>query len=68
MNPYVIVHPGALEKLVEYMKQNNAVGLTSPIILKEDGSIQYPNKRLPTVVGLFARRFLLYFEGCNEAG
>jgi GT2 family glycosyltransferase len=29
-----------------------------PKILNEDGSIQYLNKRLPTVFDLFARRFL----------
>jgi len=61
MNPDVIVHPGALEKLVGYMEQNNEVGLISPKILNEDGSIQYLNKRLPTVFDLFARRFLPSF-------
>ncbi len=61
MNPDIIIHEGTLEKLVAYMEQFPEVGLISPKILNEDGSIQYLNKRLPTVSDLFARRFLPTF-------
>jgi len=61
MNPDVVIHQGTLEQLVTYMDRAPEVGLISPKILNEDGSIQYLNKRLPTVFDLFARRFLPSF-------
>jgi len=57
LNPDVVVHRGTLEKLIEFMDNHSDVGLISPRILNPDGSTQHLNKRLPTVLDLFLRRF-----------
>jgi GT2 family glycosyltransferase len=56
-NPDVIVHPGTLQSMVEYMDQHPEIGLLCPKILNEDGSCQKLNKRNPTVIDFFLRRF-----------
>ena len=61
LNPDIEIHEGTIEKLVKFMDKHPEVGLISPKILNEDGSIQCLNKRLPTVFDLFARRFLPSF-------
>jgi GT2 family glycosyltransferase len=61
LNPDIKIHEGSLEKLVSFMDEHPEIGIISPKILNEDGSIQYLNKRLPTVFDLFARRFLPSF-------
>lgn len=57
LNPDIEIPSNTLEKLAEFMDANPNVGLVSPKILNEDGSIQHLNKRLPTLFDLFARRF-----------
>jgi len=61
LNPDIEIHEGTIEKLVTFMDEHHEVGLISPKIINEDGSVQYLNKRLPTVFDLFARRFLPSF-------
>jgi len=61
LNPDIEIHEGTLEKLVSYMDEHPEIGLITPKVLNEDGSIQHLNKRLPTVFDLFARRFLPAF-------
>ncbi|OFZ21532.1 MAG: hypothetical protein A2202_08895 [Bdellovibrionales bacterium RIFOXYA1_FULL_36_14] len=61
LNPDVTIHPGALEELVKYMRQNDNVGMISPQILNPDGSIQYLCKQNPTLFAQFLRRFLPSF-------
>jgi GT2 family glycosyltransferase len=58
LNPDVYFECEAIEKLCEYAEQNRDVGLVSPKILYEDGSLQPLCKLLPTPFHLFARRFL----------
>jgi GT2 family glycosyltransferase len=58
LNPDVYFEGEAIEKLYEYSEQNRDVGLVSPKILYEDGSLQPLCKLLPTPLHLFARRFL----------
>lgn len=57
LNPDVIIEGDCLRKLKDFMDQNREVPLCSPLILNPDRSIQFVNKRLPTPVTLFARRF-----------
>jgi hypothetical protein len=40
------------------MDEHVDIGIVSPKILNEDGSIQGLNKRSPTLLDLFLRRFL----------
>ncbi|MDH5657565.1 MAG: glycosyltransferase, partial [Spirochaetia bacterium] len=61
LNPDVIIHEGALEKIFDFMEENPDIGLCSPRILNTDGSMQYLNKRNPSLFDLFARRFLPNF-------
>ncbi len=61
LNPDILIPEGTIERLVEFMDKHSEVGLVSPKILNEDGSIQYVNKQLPTIFDMFARRFLPSF-------
>jgi len=61
MNPDIVIRPGTVERLVEFMDKNPSVGIVCPRVLNEDGSDQYLNKRYPNVLDLFARRFFPKF-------
>ncbi len=63
LNPDIEIPANTIEKLVEFMDGHPEIGLASPKVLNEDGTIQYLNKRAPTASALFARRFLpLYIQ------
>lgn len=57
LNPDVVVHQGTLEMLARYLDDHPDVGMVSPKVLFPDGSLQPLNKRNPTVLDLFLRRF-----------
>jgi GT2 family glycosyltransferase len=40
LNPDTIVHPGAIQSLVSYLRRNPGVGAVGPRLLNEDGSLQ----------------------------
>jgi N-acetylglucosaminyl-diphospho-decaprenol L-rhamnosyltransferase len=44
-NPDVIVHPGAVKSLVDYLDQHQHVALVGPTILRPDGTV-YPSQRV----------------------
>lgn len=50
--------PDLFVRLRDYLDQHPEVGIVSPKILNEDGTIQGLNKRHPTLLDLFLRRFL----------
>lgn len=56
-----IVQQDGFVRLEQYMDQHPDVGILTPKILNEDGSIQGLNKRYPTLVDLFLRRFAPVF-------
>jgi GT2 family glycosyltransferase len=58
LNPDIVIAPGTISQLINFMDKNPDVGMVCPKVLNEDGSIQPLNKRYPTVFDLFARRFL----------
>jgi GT2 family glycosyltransferase len=58
MNPDVNFERGTLEKIVNYMDQNDEVGSLMPKVLYADGTIQRLCKLLPTPLNLIGRRFL----------
>ena len=64
INPDVIIHSGSLKKLLQFMDNNNNIGIVVPRILNQDGSDQFLNKRYPNVLTLFIRRFMPSFL-CN---
>lgn len=57
LNPDVIIENNCLKKLNDFMDKNTEVPLCTPLILNPDRSIQFVNKRLPTLTTLFSRRF-----------
>ena len=57
LNPDVILSKGVLEELIEYMDAHPDLGMISPRVLNEDQTLQYLNKRHPTLLDLFLRRF-----------
>jgi GT2 family glycosyltransferase len=58
INPDIIIAPLAIESLTTFMEANPNIGIICPSVLNPDGTVQYLNKRYPTVFDLFARRFL----------
>jgi GT2 family glycosyltransferase len=58
MNSDMVVTRDVFAALRNYMADNLDVGIVSPKILNEDGSIQGLNKRFPTLLDLFLRRFV----------
>lgn len=57
VNPDVTFDSQILEELLSFMDENLDIGLISPKILSNNGSIQYLCKRYPSVFQLFLRRF-----------
>jgi GT2 family glycosyltransferase len=58
MNTDILVQPDSFVRLRDYLEKNPDVGMVSPKMLNEDGTIQGLNKRFPTVWDLFLRRFV----------
>ena len=61
MNSDMIVSQNTFSVLQEYLDNQPDVGIVSPKVLNEDGSIQGLNKRYPTLFDLFLRRFMPKF-------
>lgn len=58
MNCDMVVSEEIFVGLRNFMDQNDDVGIVSPKILNEDGTIQGLNKRYPTLLDLVLRRFV----------
>lgn len=58
MNSDMTVELEVFVCLRDYMDQHSDVGIVSPRIFSEDGTIQGLNKRYPTLLDLFLRRFV----------
>ncbi len=56
LNPDIAVVPGALEKMVGYMKGNPPVGIIGPKLINPDGSVQYSARRFPNFFTPLYRR------------
>lgn len=57
MNSDMIVSDDIVSKLMNYLDTHPDVGIVTPKILTPDGSVQFLNKRLPSLLDLFLRRF-----------
>ena len=57
MNADMTVDADVFVRLKAFMDANPDVGIVTPKILNEDGTVQGLNKRLPTLWDLFLRRF-----------
>jgi len=57
MNPDIVIMPGTLDFLISFMDESPDVGMVCPRVLNEDGTDQFLNKRYPSVLDLFIRRF-----------
>lgn len=67
LNSDVYFEPSVLEKLSEYMDNQEDVAMVQPNIVYPDGRLQYACRLLPTPVNLIFRRFLpkRMIEGMN---
>lgn len=45
LNPDTLVHPGAIDVLVDYLKAHPLTGICGPKVLNRDGSLQQPCRR-----------------------
>jgi GT2 family glycosyltransferase len=57
MNSDMIVEADVFVKLKDFMDKNPDVGIVSPKVLNEDGSVQFLNRKHPSMLSLFLRRF-----------
>lgn len=48
-NPDIVLHKGALEELVAFMRENEDIGIAGPKLLNPDGTLQYSCYRLPSL-------------------
>ncbi|MCL6624464.1 MAG: glycosyltransferase family 2 protein, partial [Fimbriimonadales bacterium] len=55
LNSDTIVHPGALKKIIDYMKAHPDVAILGPKLLNPDGSLQYSCRRFPTPMAALFR-------------
>ena len=58
LNPDISFGNGIIEALVDYLQQNQEVGIVMPKVLYPDGSLQYLCKLLPTPLNWIARSFI----------
>jgi GT2 family glycosyltransferase len=69
INPDIYFGEGTLEKIIDFMNSNYAIGNLMPKVLYPDGSLQYLCKLLPTPFDWIGRRFSpfkKYVEKRNE--
>ncbi|NUM25420.1 MAG: glycosyltransferase family 2 protein [Candidatus Buchananbacteria bacterium] len=59
LNPDIAVVPGALEKMVDYMRSHPATGIIGPKLINPDGSVQYSARRFPNFLTPLYRRTLV---------
>ncbi|MCF7954336.1 MAG: glycosyltransferase family 2 protein [Phycisphaerae bacterium] len=52
LNPDTIVHPGALDTLIEFLDKNPDAGACGPKLINDDGTIQASVRRFPTYRGV----------------
>ena len=57
LNPDIYFEPTELGKMIQFMRQDSAIGQLMPRVIYPDGSLQYLCKLLPTPADLFFRRF-----------
>jgi len=58
LNPDLIIAPTTISALVTFMNDNLDVGMVCPRVNNPDGTVQHLNKRYPTLMDLFIRRFV----------
>ncbi len=61
MNSDLLVDKDIFIKLIDFIDAHDDIGIVSPKILNEDGTIQGLNKRYPSITDLFIRRFSPHF-------
>jgi GT2 family glycosyltransferase len=66
LNPDVYFEKGTLEKIINFMDQNQDIGNLMPKVLYPDGQIQYLCKLLPTPYDWIGRRFNPFKRLVNE--
>lgn len=56
MNPDIFALPGAIDRMVAYMKEHSEIGLLGPQLLNGDKSVQYSCRRFLTPLSVLDRR------------
>ncbi len=57
MNSDMLVKPDTFKNLIAFMAGDGTIGMVAPKVLNEDGTLQFLNKRYPSVFDLFLRKF-----------
>ncbi|MBI5254825.1 glycosyltransferase family 2 protein [Candidatus Falkowbacteria bacterium] len=59
MNPDIFVFPGAIDKMLQYLKVHDDVGIIAPQLLNPDGSLQYSCYKWHKLLTPLCRRTIL---------
>jgi GT2 family glycosyltransferase len=59
LNPDTVPAPGAAVKMLDYLCAHSDVGVLSPRMLNEDGTLQFSCRRFPTFATAFFNRYSL---------
>ncbi|MGD9824404.1 glycosyltransferase family 2 protein [Desulfobacter sp.] len=62
MNADIVLSDQTILQLKDFMDHDHSIGICCPNVLNEDGSLQFLNKRYPTILDLFVRRFQFLFS------
>ena len=62
MNADIVLLDGTIVQLKNFMDHNPSIGICCPNVFNEDKSLQFLNKRYPTILDLFLRRFQFFFS------
>ncbi len=61
LNPDTVLKPRAIEKLNHFLNSSPSYGACSPLMLNEDGSIQYSVRSFPSYWSLFCEFYLFAY-------
>ena len=59
LNPDCLVHPGALQALLDWLADHPRTAIAAPKILNTDGSLEYTARRYPSGAALLFNRYSL---------
>lgn len=55
LNSDTVVHPGALRKLIDFLREHPEAGIIAPKLINPDGSLQFSCRRFPNPVAALFR-------------
>ncbi|MCB9783025.1 MAG: glycosyltransferase family 2 protein, partial [Candidatus Omnitrophica bacterium] len=61
LNPDTVVHPGALRHLVDFLSENESVGIVGGRLLSSEGKTQWSQRYFPSITRLLCETLYLHY-------